>query len=41
MSGAVCQAKAFVTAALKHGFPMNNFVGCTNHTAYKKYGVGF
>lgn len=39
MSAAVCQAKAFVTAALKHGFPLNNFVGCTDHTAYKKYGV--
>lgn len=39
MSAAVCQAKAYVTAALQHGFPLNNFVGCTNHTAYKKYGV--
>ena len=39
MKEAVLQAKAFVTAALKHGFAINNIVGCTNHTAYKKYGA--
>ena len=36
---AVYQAKSFVTAALKHGFPLNSFVGCTNHTAFKKYAL--
>ena len=39
MEAAVKQAKAFVTAALKHGFAINHIVGCTNHTAYKKYGA--
>ncbi len=39
MQAAVCQAKAFVTAALKHSFVLNNFSGATNHTAYKKFGV--
>lgn len=39
MQAAVCQAKAFVTAALKHSFVLNNFSGATNHMAYKKYGV--
>ncbi len=38
MKDAVVQAKHFVTAALKHGFAINSIVGCTNHTAYKKYG---
>ena len=37
MKEAVLQAKKFVTAALKHGFAINNIVGCTNHTAYRKY----
>ena len=37
MTEAVLQAKKFVTAALKHGFAINNIVGCTNHTAYRKY----
>lgn len=37
MKDAVKQAKAFVTVALEHGFAINNLVGCTNHTAYKKY----
>lgn len=39
MQETVQQAKAFVTAALKHGFAINNIVGCTSHTAYKKYGA--
>lgn len=39
MQAAVCQAKAFVTAALKHSFVLNNFSGATNHTAYKKFGI--
>ena len=39
VEAAVCQAKAFVTAALKHSFVLNNFSGATNHTAYKKFGV--
>ena len=38
MKDAVVQAKHFVTAALKHSFAINSIVGCTNHTAYKKYG---
>lgn len=37
MKEAVLQAKKFVTAALKLGFAINNIVGCTNHTAYRKY----
>lgn len=37
MNDAVLQAKKFVTTALKHGFAINNIVGCTNHTAFKKY----
>lgn len=36
---AVRQAKAFITAALKHSFRLNEFIGCTNHTAYKKYNL--
>lgn len=39
MQAAVCQAKAYVTAGLKYSFKLNEFSGCTNHTAYKKYGV--
>lgn len=39
MQTAVEQAKKFVTAALKHGFAINSIVGCTNHTAYKKFGA--
>ena len=39
MLEAVQQAKAFVTAALKHSFVLNKFTGCTNHTAFKKYGA--
>lgn len=36
---AVAQAKRFITAALEHSFALNKFVGCTNHTAYKKYSL--
>lgn len=39
MLEAVQQAKAFVTAALKHSFVLNKFTGCTNHTAFEKYGA--
>lgn len=28
-------AKAFITAALKHSFPLNRYVGPTNHGAYR------
>ncbi len=37
MRDAVQQAKAFITAALRHSFVLNKFSGCTNHTAYRKY----
>ena len=39
MKEAVLQAKKFVTAALKHGFAINNIVGCTNHTAYRNIAI--
>lgn len=39
MEEAVVQAKNFITAALKHSFVLNKFTGCTNHTAFKKYGL--
>lgn len=35
MEAAVLQAKEFITAALRHSFKLNEFTGCTNHTAYK------
>lgn len=35
---AVKGAKRFVTAALKYSFVLNRFTGCTNHTAFRKYG---
>lgn len=38
MEQAVEQAKAFITAALRHSFVLNKYTGCTNHTAFKKYG---
>lgn len=31
-------AKAFITAAIKHGFQLNKFVGPTMHCAYRLYG---
>lgn len=33
---AVAQAKAFITAALAKSFRLNDFSGCTNHTAYRQ-----
>lgn len=35
----VIAAKAFVTAAIKHGFELNQYVGSVMHGAYTKYGV--
>lgn len=35
---AVRTAKAFVTAAIRHGFPLNQYVGPTLHSAYRHYG---
>ncbi|CAM4149717.1 pyridoxine/pyridoxal/pyridoxamine kinase [Saccharibacillus endophyticus] len=34
---AVKNAKAFVTAAIRHGFPINSFVGPTLHAAHRLY----
>lgn len=36
---AVDVAKDFVTAAIRHGFKLNEWVGPTMHSAYKIYGV--
>lgn len=35
---AVGTAKAFITAAIQHGFPLNRFVGPTLHAAYRRFG---
>jgi pyridoxine kinase len=35
---AVRTAKSFITAAIRHGFALNRFVGPTMHAAYRKYG---
>lgn len=35
---AVASAKAFITAAIKHGFPLNKFVGPTFHAASRLHG---
>jgi len=35
---AVQTAKAFITAAIKHGFPLNQYVGPTMHAALRLYG---
>lgn len=34
---AITVAKAFITEAIRHGFPLNQYVGPTNHAAYRKY----
>ena len=34
---AVFQAKKFITAALRHSFVLNQYSGCTNHTAFRRY----
>lgn len=36
---AVQTAKAFITAAIKHGFPLNQYVGPTMHSAYRHFGT--
>lgn len=35
---AIRTAKAFITAAIKHGFPLNQYVGPTMHSAYRHHG---
>jgi pyridoxine kinase len=35
---AVHTAKAFITAAIKHGFPLNQYVGPTMHSALRRFG---
>jgi pyridoxine kinase len=34
---AIATAKAFITAAIRHSFPLNQYVGPTNHAAYRRY----
>ncbi|CAG7648641.1 Pyridoxine kinase [Paenibacillus solanacearum] len=34
---AVTTAKAFISEAIRHGFPINSYVGPTMHSAYRKY----
>lgn len=34
---AVEQAKTFITAAIKHSFPLNSYVGPTFHAAHRLY----
>jgi pyridoxine kinase len=36
---AVQTAKAFITEAIRHSFPLNEFVGPTRHSAYRKSGA--
>lgn len=36
---AVHTAKAFITAAIKHGFPLNVYVGPTMHAALRRFGA--
>ncbi len=33
---AILTAKAFITEAIRHSFPLNQYVGPTNHAAYRK-----
>jgi pyridoxine kinase len=35
---AIQVAKAFITEAIRHSFPLNQYVGPTNHAAYRLYG---
>lgn len=35
---AIATAKAFITAAIRHSFPLNEYVGPTHHGAYRRYG---
>lgn len=34
---AIATAKAFITAAIRHSFPLNEYVGPTHHGAYRRY----
>ncbi|MBO8162846.1 MAG: pyridoxine/pyridoxal/pyridoxamine kinase [Brevibacillus sp.] len=34
---AIATAKQFITEAIRHSFPLNQFVGPTNHFAYRKH----
>jgi pyridoxine kinase len=34
---AILTAKAFITEAIRHSFPLNEYVGPTNHGAYRHY----
>lgn len=34
---AIDTAKAFITAAIRHSFPLNSYFGPTNHAAYRTY----
>jgi len=36
---AVSVAKDFITAAIAHGFKLNEYVGPTMHGAYRTYGA--
>lgn len=37
---AILTAKAFITEAIRHSFPLNQYVGPTNHGAYRNYAEG-
>jgi pyridoxine kinase len=37
---AIQTAKAFITEAIRHSFPLNEYVGPTNHAAYRNSGAG-
>jgi pyridoxine kinase len=37
---AILTAKAFITEAIRHSFPLNQYVGPTNHGAYRNYVEG-
>ena len=34
---AIATAKIFITEAIRHSFPLNQYVGPTNHAAYRRY----
>ncbi|WP_027416295.1 pyridoxine/pyridoxal/pyridoxamine kinase [Aneurinibacillus terranovensis] len=36
---AILTAKAFITEAIRHSFPLNSYVGPTNHAAYRVFGA--
>ncbi|MBN6187229.1 pyridoxine/pyridoxal/pyridoxamine kinase [Aneurinibacillus sp. BA2021] len=37
---AIDLAKAFITEAIRHSFPLNKYVGPTHHAAYRLFGAG-